>query len=926
MADPIKTSLSLENLASEYSVFEPDQVLTEGQLNTLSRYFDDQDRLTRVELLGVGIVGGLNVVLTGSKVIVGKGVGITTDGDLMLHAADTTYDCIKPYDETAPVYKPFYKGEKMMTLFELVKEGESDVRKQDMGTLPGKLADYAVLFYMESYEQDHDLCSGSDCDNLGLSAVNTPRLLLVGKSDAEALLKPLTTASAAAIQLPHVAADRFKLRSAIDSTSKLATEYMTVCANIHTKLKNTLNTLNALLPGLLIEQFGSNPIGAWNGKLDALKSKFDAPGNTAKPGIQYYYSFLKDIAETWNALRAQLFANDSVLCPDLAAFPKHLLLGALNAPQTLRTSLYPSPLTSDSRIAREHVCFLVSKLNAMFNTATFPVPLPNPAPITISPSRDERVSLEERAIPFYYVDDQAKGFHILPNWSYELSANQSAERNHGYRWAEYTGKAAPDPFVSQIGRHDFFRIEGHHGKNVSTALNNLKGQIETHNLPFTVHAVLLHGNKGKIVIRPPRYRDIHRFHYLMRKDVEIQLNYSKKFSDKFRQDLIAAAGTDGFPGTIGSQTVQAYANEQHGNIATAVDIAAPALGKRKYSEYRQGLGNQAGNWKAGYKQAIDSAGNFKRQVSNMMRTDFATPFDTLFVSNQSTWLNWLDLIIDKHEDREDDKLLLPAFFKQHPGMEHCGGVTRGGTFILVYDDNANVVADFMLPYYLPELGETEPEDEPDLPVPDFRLPDGILDKGFTFFVPPEIRWQREFFDIRDQLKEEWKKELDIQTNYMDFFTHNIETMGEIFGKFGLGNVTLPGSNVLPNTGDAMLDTMLEMVTNSRMQIEQMMEILAKDDLAGPQREQAEQILEDLQTTLGANINIATGYMVNAGIDVSAGQPAAGAVTVLSNGLRTVTSGPAKAELQSNLRKTIDKAPTGQKGPLNNMMNMGGFGH
>ena len=142
------------------------------------------------------------MVLSGNKVIVGKGVGITTDGDLMLLGATPTYDCIKPYDETAPVYKPFYDGNKMMTLFELVKEGESDVRKQAMSTLPGTLTDYAVLFYMESYEQDHDLCSGTDCDNLGLSAVNTPRLLLVGKSDAGKLLKPLTTASAAAAQLP----------------------------------------------------------------------------------------------------------------------------------------------------------------------------------------------------------------------------------------------------------------------------------------------------------------------------------------------------------------------------------------------------------------------------------------------------------------------------------------------------------------------------------------------------------------------------------------------------------------------------------------------------------------------------------------------------------------------------------------------------
>lgn len=933
MADPIKTHLSLESLATEYSVFEPDQVLTEAQLNTLSRYFDDQDRLTRVELLGVGIVGGLNVVRSGNKVVVGKGVGITTDGDLMLLGADTTYDCIKPYDETAPVYKPFYDGSKMMTLFELVKEGESDVRKQAMSTLPGTLNDYAVIFYMESYEQDHDLCSGTDCDNLGLSAVNTPRLLLVGKSDAEKLLKPLTTASAAAAQLPYIAADRLKLSSSIDSTGKLASAYLTTCNNINTKLKNTLNSLNALLPGLLIEQFGSNPISGWIAKLNSLNTPFADAGNVAKPGIQYYYSFLKDLAETWNALRDQLFANDSVLCPDLSAFPKHLMLGALNAPQTLRTGLYPSPLTSDSRIAREHVRFLVSKLHVLFNTITFPIPLPTvvpprKTPLRITPSRDERASLEERAIPFYYID--GSGFHIQPFWNYALSANQSAERTTAFRWADYAGKAAPDWYATQIGHHDFFRIEGHQGRNVLDALGDLKALIEDNNLPFIVRTVLLHNDKKKIVVRPPRYRDLHRIHYMLRKEVAAQLDYGKAFSDKFSKDLIAAAGKT-IPATLGSKSVTTYATEQNSKVANAVNKASPAVSQKKYSSYRQTMGSQNGNWKADYKEAVDAAGNYKREVGDVLRTDFSTPFDTMVISNQSAWLNWLDIIIDKHEDREDDKLLLPAFFKQHPGISHCGGVTRGGTFVLVYDDSANVVADFMLPYYAPELGEAEPDDEPDLPYPDFRLPDDIIDKGFTLIEPPDIRWQKDLGDWYDKIKGEWKMDLDVQTNYMDFFTHNIETIGDIFDKFGggkvtgIGNVSYPSTDMLPNTGDPMMDSLLGLVKGGRRQLEQVMEVLTNKSLPEMQRAQAERALEDMQTTLATNINIAAGYMVKAGIDISAGQPAAGAVTILSDGMRSLTSGKAKSELKNNLNKTIVGAPTAQQAPLNAMMNMGGFG-
>ncbi|MBN1480886.1 hypothetical protein EH223_00215 [candidate division KSB1 bacterium] len=42
--------------------------------------------------------------------------------------------------------------------------------------------------------------------------------------------------------------------------------------------------------------------------------------------------------------------------------------------------------------------------------------------------------------------------------------------------------------------------------------------------------------------------------------------------------------------------------------------------------------------------------------------------------------------------------LLSRFIEQHSGLEHLGGVEKGGTFVLVYDENDIVIADFSLPY------------------------------------------------------------------------------------------------------------------------------------------------------------------------------------------------------------------------------------
>ena len=97
---------SLEEIATVYRIFEKDQVLTHDQLNSIASYFDDQTRLTRVKLIGVGIVCGLRLSIVGGYVKVTRGVGVTTDGDL-LSLDDTLFDRYKVYDDSNPAYHPF---------------------------------------------------------------------------------------------------------------------------------------------------------------------------------------------------------------------------------------------------------------------------------------------------------------------------------------------------------------------------------------------------------------------------------------------------------------------------------------------------------------------------------------------------------------------------------------------------------------------------------------------------------------------------------------------------------------------------------------------------------------------------------------------------------------------------------------------------
>jgi len=65
--------------------------------------------------------------------------------------------------------------------------------------------------------------------------------------------------------------------------------------------------------------------------------------------------------------------------------------------------------------------------------------------------------------------------------------------------------------------------------------------------------------------------------------------------------------------------------------------------------------------------------------------------------------------------------MLGNFMKKNPGLEHAGGVLRGGTFVLVYTSNDDkVVADFMLPYASVDKDVVpEPPTIKPLPLPDF---------------------------------------------------------------------------------------------------------------------------------------------------------------------------------------------------------------
>ena len=117
---------SLAEISKQYTIFVKDQVLTEQQLNSLSAYLDDQNRLTRTALTGIGIVDGLVVSRVPNQLRLSKGLGITADGDLLVNYQPMVFDRFKEYPDQAPEYKPFNSENGRIPLYQFVTQGEED--------------------------------------------------------------------------------------------------------------------------------------------------------------------------------------------------------------------------------------------------------------------------------------------------------------------------------------------------------------------------------------------------------------------------------------------------------------------------------------------------------------------------------------------------------------------------------------------------------------------------------------------------------------------------------------------------------------------------------------------------------------------------------------------------------------------------------
>ena len=491
---------------SDYPKFVADQVLTSDNLNDLFGYLDEQGRMTRTNLIGIGIVCGLEVktAADGSSITITKGVGVTSSGYLVsvpeiIYTKRTSgiFDAVKSeyYNKFVNIASKTQK----FNLWELKQEAESEGTTALTKTFL-TAGEKIVLLFVELLEENNKNCDPNSCDDKGILVTVNIRPLLVEKANVGELLTGTGENASPWLSLPEITMKRFDVTATpLYECLNFFNAYRKILSDSF--LNNTQTSLTKsyeVLQPLLADEFPTNPFASL-----ATDFKFLNDGSITSEqliAMQYYYDLFSDLLLAYSEFRKTGIEFIGLCCPD-DIFPRHLLLDLAIPDTTTNTSIYrhyflPSPILSSKEKTAFHLKVLFKKLVLLVKK--FAVPSPSilganrkvDNNIRITPSILANVPLSTKSIPYYYAINNASD-ELLKNWSPLKLMQGKSNRNLSYHAVKYntSDEDIYTPLLYDLEPYNFLRIEGHIGKNYQHVVKNIADIRDRNRLPFEVVAL-----------------------------------------------------------------------------------------------------------------------------------------------------------------------------------------------------------------------------------------------------------------------------------------------------------------------------------------------------------------------------------------------------------------------------------------------------
>jgi hypothetical protein len=491
---------------SDYPKFVADQVLTSDNLNDLFGYLDEQGRMTRTNLSGIGIVCGLKVktAADGSSITISKGVGVTSSGYLVsvpeityTKRTSAIFDAVKSeyYNRFVNVATKTQK----INLWELKQEAEAEGNTALTKTFLTS-GEKIILLFVELLEENNKNCDPNSCDDKGINVTVNFRPLLIEKANIEALLTSAGAPASPWLTLPDLIMKRFDVTATplfeclnfFDAYRKiLNTSFLN-------QVQNSLSKSYDVLQPLLSGEFATNPFASLANDFKFLNDGSITPEQLIF--MQYYYDLFSDLILAYNEFREKGIEFIGMCCPD-DLFPRHLLLDLAIPDTTAELSSYrhyfiPSPILSNQEKTASQLKILFKKLVLLVHKFAVPPPSIQGANklvdtnIRITPSILANVPFSNKSIPYYYSINGASD-ELLKSWSPKKFAQGKSTRNLSYHAKKYntTDEDIYEPLLYDLESYNFLRIEGHIGKSYQHVVKNITNIRDKNRLPFEIVAL-----------------------------------------------------------------------------------------------------------------------------------------------------------------------------------------------------------------------------------------------------------------------------------------------------------------------------------------------------------------------------------------------------------------------------------------------------
>jgi len=486
----------------EFPKFIPDQLLTSEDLNQLFGYLDEQNRITRTNLIGIGIVCGLHLTIKNANttVAISKGCGVTSEGYL-ISVNNNEYSQYKKYKVDTPrKYDKFYKtvgSDKVpMDIWELRKPAvDPDLQNINEEFLKNKV----IPLFVELKEEDNKNCDPNSCDDKGINVTVSFLPMAVDKADADLLIGATGSAGVNTYTaLPELRMKRWDVPNTTPVYSKDIFEayFKILNKSFIDQVETTLKNVYTVFGSIVATNYSTNPFNGLSAKYQFL---YNGGINTNQLiHLQYFYDLFSDLLLAYQEFRKAGTHVLSTCCPDSDLFPRHLLLG--EAIPSVSTGILPyrhyfiySPLFDQQNMLAE-LKMLFTKLVIMVDQFFLPTVQGNNTKedtfLRITPSMLWDVPLSKKAIPYYYqVNSGSQPLYL--NWDYRRTLLNDAKRNLSYHAAQYNSS---DDFVLNPLNYDleptnFLRVEGIVGKSYVHVLKQVKQKIQKNRLPVDIIAL-----------------------------------------------------------------------------------------------------------------------------------------------------------------------------------------------------------------------------------------------------------------------------------------------------------------------------------------------------------------------------------------------------------------------------------------------------